>query len=190
MLHAIQRTGSTQGGADRPFVNDPQTPAKLEQRARMAQCARAWKAMSLAQAQAWRDFAAARGGKPQLLFQALGCKVLQVNPSAALPLLPPETEFPGDAVRFSVSSGTGGVVVTADRANAPGVVTEVLLQMLPSVHCRTYLSRYRSAGFHACSAGEARTYSASPGVYALATRFIYTPTGQSTALIKWGLVAE
>lgn len=182
---------ATPGGTvlrDRPFVSDPQTPAQVAARERVRLLARVFRSLDLAEAQAWRAAAQGLGLSAQQYFNRLGVRFLAANPAGTVPRMPPAFLFPGDAVRFVVSAGPGGVVVTADRANAPGVVTEILIQKLPSVHCRTYLSRYRNAGFVAFGAGETKTLPQRPGVFAVATRFVYAPTGQSTELIEWGLV--
>mgnify|MGYP000933781293 CR=1 FL=1 len=181
---------------DRPFVNNPRTPAQTEARARLAAVSRAWKGLDVAQATAWRDFAAQEAGLPagsrvsaQLVFNRLGAKLLQANPGGTPPTMPPANAFPGDAVRFTCAGAPGAVEVTADLANAAGVVTEVLLQRLPSIHCRTYRERYRTAVFHRFAAGETLTLEVRPGAVAVATRFVDAVTGQATELIEWGVVA-
>jgi len=190
------RTGNavfvqTQNGTvlrDRPFVNDPNTPAQFAVRERMRRVSMAWRGMSLGQAGAWKGFAAEFDqGPAQQLFCRLGTKFLQMNPNSPVPMNPPSGIFPGDAVRFSVVALGGGVVVSGNRANAPGVMTEVLVQRLNSVHCRTYLQRYRSAGFYQFnSTGIPLTLT--PGTWAIATRFIDAQTGQMTTLIECGVV--
>ena len=84
--------------------------------------------------------------------------------------------------------GTGAIEVVADRANAPGVVTEVLLQPLLSVHRRTYLSRYRTAGFFAFEAGVPIVIPTSARVCAVAVRFVCEATGQAGAVMELGIV--
>ncbi|MCE9557561.1 MAG: hypothetical protein K8R88_01280 [Armatimonadetes bacterium] len=181
---------------ERPLPSDSKTPKQMESRNRMRIVGQAWRNMTLAHAAAWRAFAEAEAGygsdqavSAQLIFTRLGTKFLQANPGLPVPVVPPVGAFPGDSVRFSCVSVSGAVRVSGSVANAAGVVTEVLLQKLPSVHCRTYLQRYRTTAFHAFSAGESLDLPVSPGVYAVATRFVYAATGQATDLIETGVVA-
>ncbi len=174
---------------DRPFAVDPQTSAQTAVRGRMRQLAQLFRGLSLAEANAWRASAAGEGLSAQQYFNRLGMRFLAVNPSGDVPTMPPANAFPGDAVRFTCSGVPGAVEVTADLANAAGVVTEVLLQRLPSIHCRTYRERYRTAVFHRFAAGETLTLEVRPGVVAVATRFVDAATGQATEPIEWGVVA-
>lgn len=173
---------------DRPIVRDDPSPAQQAVRDRLSQVSRAWRAMTPAQAQLWRNYALELGEpNAQNVFNRLGTKVLQVSPGGSLPLAPPTSPFPGDAVRVQVTGEPGAVRVQPLRANAPGVVTEILVQSLPSVHCRTYLSKYRTAQFVAFGAA-AVSVPLRRGVWALATRFVDAATGQSTEILEVGLV--
>lgn len=220
---------------DRPLVNNPNTPLQQASRNNMARVGEVWKNMTLAQAQAWRNYALLEAGlssdarvQPNLVFTRLAMKFLQMHPGAAIPVAPPATIFPGDAVRFICSSsgfgvrsseipvrssefgvrnplptpnsklrtrvtpnsqlGTGGIEILADRDNAPGVVTEVLLQPLLSVHRRTYLSRYRTAGFFAFQAAVPVVIPTDASVCAVAVRFVCAGTGQAMGLTELGVV--
>ncbi|MCC7102713.1 MAG: hypothetical protein IT206_06515 [Fimbriimonadaceae bacterium] len=202
---------------DRPLVNDPNTPLQQATRINMARVGEVWKNLSLAQAAAWRNYALLEAGMssgksvpPNLVFTRLAMKFLQMHPGAPIPVVPPATIFPGDAVRFTVAFGlvrvgsggsvchsvqssefglrTGAIEILADRDNAPGVVTEVLLQPLQSVHRRTYLSRYRTAGFFAFEAGVPVFVPTSASVVAVAVRFVCAATGQALSITELGIV--
>lgn len=173
--------------------------AQAEVRMRMTRAAAAFRGMTLQQAAAWRAYAESlNGDKPQSrkgggisaqqAFNALTTKLLQIDPEAEIPLTPPSDPFGGDALTFTLASAPGGVQVTADRPNTPGVVTELLLQRLPSVHCRTYLQRYRTALFTRFDAGLSVLLPCSPGVWAVGVRFVRASTGQMVAPLELGVV--
>lgn len=173
--------------------------AQTEVRMRLARASAAFRAMTLDQAAAWRAYAAALNGdlpqssraggiSAQQAFNALTTKLLQIDPEADIPLTPPSDPFGGDALTFTLAPAPGGVQVTADRPNAPGVVTELMLQRLPSVHCRTYLQRYRTARFTAFDSGLSVVLPCGPGVWAVAARFVRASTGQTVATMEIGVV--
>lgn len=182
----------------RPLRFAEASNAQTETRLRMSRVSTAWRALTIEQAAEWRRYArtlaeSQNGPGEQVpvhaqnLFVRLGMKVLQIDPLADVPLEPPSTPFLGDAVLVSVSPIEGALRFTASSPNAEGIVTELLTQRLPSVHCRTYLSRYRSQGFVAFG-GEAVDVPAPRGVVAVAYRFVRAGTGQETALAELGVV--
>jgi hypothetical protein len=177
-----------------PRRNDPRTPGQLAARRRIAQAGEAWLRLTPEQVAAWRAYAvasgpgASRGGaQAQLLFNRLAIKLLQASPEAAIPSLPPATPFPGDGVRFAVSGRPGGIELRSDRANAPGVATEVLAQRLASPHRRTYPERFRSVSFHMFASGEALPIELAPGFWAVASRFVCLATGEATGIVEHGV---
>ncbi|MCW5937183.1 MAG: hypothetical protein KIT11_07750 [Fimbriimonadaceae bacterium] len=184
---------------ERSVPHDPQTAAQRASRDRLRRVGRAWRALTLDQAAAWRayaqELAEAAGGQDsgprataQLLFSKLGVKVLQVDPGAAVPVLPPTKPFLGDGLGLSVGAVAGGLRFTADAANSPGVVTELLLQPLASVHRNAYPARYRSQGFVAFPApGGSQELALPRGIYAVAYRFVRSATGQETPLAGLGV---
>ncbi len=178
---------------DRTYPRQPDTPGQIAQRGRIVRIGRAWRGMTLAQAEAWRRYAAAQTGQAewrtasgQHVFTQLANRFLMASPGGTIPLVPPSSPFSGDGVSFSISPQPGGLQITGSQPNAPGVVTEILLQPLASVHRRTYLQRYRSAAFHSFSTSPLLVES-SASVVAVAVRFIRLPTGQSTGLIELGV---
>mgnify|MGYP000853982581 FL=1 len=178
---------------DRVIPRDPRTPAQEAARERMTLAARAWKALSLAEARAWREYAAAldqqppwRPAKAQTRFVELAIRFLQVNPQGTIPRLPPATPFAGDGLVLGAEGLVGAVRFAASQPNSPDVTTELLVQRLVSVHRRTYLERYRTQGFHAF--GPPADVSLRPGLYACAVRYVRMSTGQATGLVELGLV--
>jgi hypothetical protein len=173
---------------NRPISQVSCTPAAWEARDRVRKAGFSWKNMSVAQAEAWRDYA--RGLEPpepaQQLFTRLAVRAMVAG--WPIPELPPEGPFLGDSPRLSLSASPGRVVVTASGANSPGVVTEVALQELMSIHRRTYMSRYRSARVLALPGPGPVELEVSAGVWAAAARFILGPTGQATAFAELGRV--
>lgn len=168
-------------------------------RMRLGRASAAFRAMTIEQAAAWRTYAEGlnagmpesrtRGGiSAQQAFNALTTKLLQIDPQAEIPLLPPSEPFGGDALVFALAPAPGGVEVSVDRANAPGVVTELLLQRLPSVHCRTYMQRYRTAGFFGFGSGLSTVLPCAAGVWAVAARFVRAGTGQAGPVMELGVV--
>lgn len=185
---------------ERSVPRDPKTPLQWEARDRMRRVGRAWTALTLEQAKAWKTYAndlANESGGPdagpqptgQALFVRLGLKVLQADPTAEVPTLPPAQQFLGDAPVLTVIAAPGAVRFESSAANSSGVVTELLLQPLRSIHRNAYPSKYRSQAFVAFSgAGLAHDVSVLPGPYSAAYRFVRLATGQETALAPLGLV--
>lgn len=152
---------------------------------------------------------------PYNLFSKYAGKARQVDPSASLEgFRPPATPFGGDAVVITVSlpsgRGSGGVeslaeggstpslpsprgegsllAFSADRANAEGVVTELLAQPLVNARRRVYGDRYVSRGFVAFDGPGTVEAPCEAGAHALAYRFVRAATGQETALFELGVV--
>jgi hypothetical protein len=81
------------------------------------------------------------------------------------------------------------VTFTADRPNAPGVVTELLLQPLASAARRAYRDKYRTQAFVAFAPGAlSATVAAAPGWHACGVRFVDSATGQATPVVELGAV--
>lgn len=182
---------------NRPMVWNEPTQAQRECRVRMSLVGRAWTSLSLDEAAVWKRYAQALAasepptdGTPpptaQQVFVRLGLKVLQVDPAATVPPLPPSNAFLGDAVVVGAVAMPGALRFTASQPNDPGILTELLLQPLRSVHRRTFLSRYRTAAFVPFSDG-AYDVAVQPGAVAAAYRFVRAATGQETALAELGV---
>lgn len=155
----------------------------------MARLNLAGDALSSAQADAWRTFGKAEGHKGYSAFVALGSKYLQLHGGAAVPMDPPVGPFLGDLVRVVPAAVPGGVRFDADRASAPGAVTELLAQRLTGPNNAAKADGYRTPGFATFAAGSlSATFSLPPGPYALAYRFVEGATGRMTEPLAIGRV--
>ena len=81
-----------------------------------------------------------------------------------------------------------GALFTADRANAPGIVTELLTQSLANAGRTPVGSKYRSRGFVAFGSELERTVDLPAGWHACAVRFVERATGRATGLFPCGIV--
>lgn len=182
---------------NRPMVWNEPSQAQRDCRTRMSLVGRAWTSLSLDEAAAWKRYAqtlaaselSTNGTPPptaQQVFVRLGLKVLQVDPEAVVPTLPPSSAFLGDAVVVSAEALPGALRFTASEPNAAGILTELLIQPLRSVHRRTFLSRYRTAAFVPFSDG-AYDVAVQPGAVATAYRFVRAETGQETGIAELGV---
>ncbi|MBX3112540.1 MAG: hypothetical protein KF857_11065 [Fimbriimonadaceae bacterium] len=185
---------------ERVDPRDPRTAAQLAAREAMRRASAAFAALDPAQMQAWLDYARlqaeadwAQGGRAQPnalnAYRRLALKALQVDPLAALPTLPPSAPFGGDAVTFAVGATGVGVVFTASGPDAPGVVTELLVQPLRLAVSPVDPAKYRSRGFVAfASAGEEALAPVRAGWVAPAVRFVRAATGQVSPLLAFAPV--
>lgn len=121
-------------------------------------------------------------------FRSLGLKYLAVHGGVEVPSEPPTEPFFGDGLRVGVSAqGDSGIVFSADFPNTPGVLTELLLQRLPTRHRLPKARDYRTMAYVAL-AGEPVVIACAQGAYAGAIRFVRTATGQETAMATLGTV--
>ncbi|HZH97937.1 MAG TPA: hypothetical protein VEX38_03120 [Fimbriimonadaceae bacterium] len=201
--------------------SDPETPKQFQARRAMTIASRFWRELSTGEMKEWHEYAQAqavrRPGQPPLvpradrLFVGLSAKLLQMGVAPDdLPRTPPVGTFPGDAVRVEASPAPNGalpdgeesdspyvldnarrITFTANLPNAQGVVTELLLQRLPRPYYRTYLEKYRTAGFVAFQEdGLEATVQAPYGrCFACAYRFVEASSGRMTGLIEVGVVS-
>ncbi len=177
----------TEGGTvlrERPRQGGTRSNKQLEVGRRMAWINLAWDALSPAQADAWRAFGKAEGRKGYAAFVALESKVLQLHGGAAVPMDPPSLPFLGDLVRVAPVVVAGGVRFDADRASAPGAVTELLAQRLTGPNNAAKRDGYRTLGFATFAAGAMGVrFDLPPAPYALACRFVEGASGRMGAII-------
>ena len=230
------------------------TPEQLVQEARLKAVGAAWSLLGATEAAAWDAFAKTIQKRNSVngtvyspsgynAFSGLALRLVQIDPDAAIPSLPPTGRFAGDRVRITVagfgedslplerrvrreearkeekheverrssSGGRGGVendgpltptplpqrgeglevpVLTflASGANAPGVLTEIMVEKLANVR-RKPTGVYKSRGFVAFSE-DRREFDlpVEAGVYACATRFVARETGEAKAIRALGVV--
>lgn len=197
------------------------TPEQAVQEGRLKAVAAVWSEFGAAEAQAWNGYAATiekRDGVTGVAyspsgynaFSALAYRILQMDPTAAVPHWPPTGTFLGDSVVVSVSSvaqaslpanpdiaGTeacttgdhaGFLTFAASAPNAPGVVTELMLQRLVNVR-RTPTAQYKSAAFVAFDTTHlSASVPVEPGIYASAYRFVERATGRTSGMQTLGVV--
>jgi hypothetical protein len=159
----------------------------------------AWSALTVEQAQAWRDYAESvfrssdvtgrrYTGNALTEFVALATKFMQANPGGTVPVTPPTSSYIGDSVVVGTSAIETGVRWSASGPNDSETVTELLVQKMPSPR-RKPTKQYTSAAFVQFAAGSLSfDLPLDPGSYALAYRFVRLATGQSTLLIPCGIV--
>lgn len=186
----------------RPRVvpRNPRTPAQTQARENLARAVAAYRALTPAEAQAWRDYAATqyrvdpRGGTARPMtaygaFVGLAGKFLQVTPTGAIPTMPPAFPYSGDQITVSAAGGVGAIVFTASGPNAPDSRTELLLQPLRFGSQAPQPRAYRTQAFAAFAPGAlSATLPAAPGWYAAACRFVRADTGQETEVAAVGVV--
>ena len=154
--------------------------------------------------------AGAGGTNGYLAFSALGRSIMRIDPALPIPAEPPAGRFLGDLVVVTASApppapssspdGNGptaepssrgdekGVLFAADRANAPGVLTELLTQPLANGARRPRANGYRSRGFVAFGGPGSVEVAAGEGWHACATRFVEAATGRTMGLLSCGVV--
>jgi hypothetical protein len=174
---------------------NPRTPAQIAARARMTQVSRTWGTLTNAQILAWNTYAIAQNQTeraneqsgsvaPHTLFIALGCKFLQVNPGASLPLTPPPSPFFGDGIVVTATGGSGHITFTATGPNAANIVTELLFQPVRNAHRAPKSNLYRPHAFWPFVPGTlSLNVTTAPGWYAPAYRFVNAATGQQGPLV-------
>ncbi|MCW5940063.1 MAG: hypothetical protein KF884_09905 [Fimbriimonadaceae bacterium] len=182
-----------------PRYRYPVPPALRASGERLRTVSVVWSDLSLPEVEAWRAWAATQKRRDPVTakvyspsaknaFVGLGVKVLQVDPGAAVPRVPPGADYAGDGVRLVAAAEPGGVLFSADRPTGPGSVMELLTQRLVNAR-RSPTDRYVSAGFVRFEPGALEAFlPLAPGVYALAYRSVLASTGQMRPLSKLGVV--
>lgn len=196
----VQTANGTTVVREKPTPNDPQSPKQVAWRDLVRRAGALWRTLEPEQAEAWRLYAEAqrearrRQGSPAAInasgaFTALAIKVWQIDPSANPFLDPPAQEFTGDGIQVAATGGAGSVTFSASGPNADGVVTELLLQALPSRLATPQPGRDRHQGFATFASGSlGATVLARRGAYAASVRFVRAATGQASALVRVGVV--
>ena len=176
-------------------VRNPKSLAQRAVRSYLSKAAKTFKTMTTTQAAAWNAYGSTIvrhnpvTGETFTLsgisaFVELTAKLLQLNPTASIPLAPPTSEFPGDTITLTATAGTGQVTFTASAPNAIGVTTEVLLQKLPSLNRKPNPDGYTHAGWKAFFGGSLDLVVSMPaGYYAAGYRFVKTATGQASPIV-------
>lgn len=173
---------------------------------RMRAANEAWNKVDAQQFQAWKRYAetirlthpktgAAYHPTAKNAFVSLAIKLLQVDPSAEVPLDPPRLSFSGDCIELWVCEASsdffgcgpsGALCLCASAPNQPNVITEVLVQRLKNCR-RSPTQQYRSVGFVQFGPeGLCHEIPLEPGLYSLAYRFVERTTGQMAPKVVLG----
>ena len=183
----------------RPVYKRHQSDDQLAQEARLKAVAAQWSLLSTAQAQAWDEYARGTRRRNTVsggtytssgynVYSALSLVLVRLDPGRALPTRPPQAGFAGDRPGFEVSAEPGALVFAATGPNAPGIVTELMVQRLPTPRRRP-TRRYKSAAFTRFTPETlVQDLPAEPAAYACATRFIQASTGLTTLTQTYGIV--
>ncbi|HRF59657.1 MAG TPA: hypothetical protein PLH94_07050 [Fimbriimonadaceae bacterium] len=190
-----------QGGRDGLITREdvtpknPRTDAQVAVRANFAKAASLFSNFNPSQAGQWNLYATTiermnrvngRKNNPTgfNVFTELTAKYLQVNPTGTPPSTPPTSAFGGDDVKFTLTASTGKLTFTADKPNASGVTTELLIQRLASGNRKPASNGYRTNQFFQFQTGSlSRDVALLPGNYAAAIRFVNKNTGQAGPLV-------
>lgn len=182
-----------------PAFHKPATPAQIAQRARVTKAGAAFRALTAAQNAEWQAYAYTRFVKSTngamvhpsayAAYVGLYTKYLQVNPTGAALADPPAASFGGDSITLTMTGISGSIQFTASAKNTVGVTTEFLLQPLANLYRKPQSGAYVSHGFFAFPTTPlTRSVAVTPGVYAVAYRFVNAATGQEVAKAFLGVI--
>lgn len=176
------------------------TPAQSQSQQYFRQANTTFKSLTVSQIVAWANYGAmVKKRDPitgevytqtaNMAFAGLGSKYLQINAGGTIPVAPPAGVFGGDTIKVTATAGGGKITYTADKANGTDIKTELLIQKLVSKARRSYVDKYKTGAFVAFATGSlSSVVNVTPGVYAVAYRFVNVKTGQETALVPLGNV--
>lgn len=174
----------------RPSYRRPTSPGQAAAAGRMKGAAEAWLELSRAEAMAWNDYGArlrrqnpingrAYTATGNNAFVKLAVKILQIDPEADLPRLPPASPFIGEDIVFDVTTEPGHLVFHASAPNTPGVVTELFAERLPNERRRP-TGKLKSLGFVTFAGGSlSHAVEVEPGWYVPGYGFARAATGQT-----------
>lgn len=185
----------------RPAGNPHRSAGQRAQDARMIFANRMWQTMTFEQATAWRSYALslatrnpATGGlrmpAAYRLFTGYSTKYLQIHGGVEAPGLPPSGRFNGDVVNVSLEGGSNEVVLVADRANLPGVLTEIKGQRVKNPNNLPKAKSYVTLGFVSFEAGVPVSIPVGlPGTWVFAIGFVEASSGRMTEAAEIGRAA-
>jgi len=184
----------------RTIPRNPRTPKQQASRALMKRATEAYRNLAPEQLQAWQVYTdklqawqQGQGVNKTLrvcdIFISLSVKYLQIHPGESVPVYPPDDLFSGDAVQVTAQGEAGRVRFKTDIPNQPGVLTELLLAPTSSPIAQPNLHAFRHMTFIAFQSGSLETtVPAGEGWHAAAIRFVRSNTGQTTPLLRVGMV--
>ena len=181
-----------------PGRSEPRSAEQVHAQDRQRRGAQLWRNLDEEAVAAWAAYAKRNPLPPKAdgtpgstrkdnVFGSLSMRYQLVHGPVAPPWMPPAPTFLGDAIGVSVSPLEPCLTVVADGANAPGVVTQILVQSLAGRNRRTYLEKYVHARIVTFTPDHlSERIESKKGWAAAAYRFIKADTGQATALVEMG----
>lgn len=173
---------------------NPRTPAQMQLRAFMTEAGQVWRGMTVAEVAKWKDYAKVAGGDNRnnaiTLFTGLAVKFRQAGGTGPIPVAPPSQRFTGDGIRVTADTpAPGRLRFTASGANTADVLTELLVQPLPSPHRSPTQRLFRPLSFVGFTPGSLSFEATLPaGFYGCAVRFVKASTGQMSDFVPLGVV--
>lgn len=175
--------------------SNPNTSAQQTVRSNFRKSAQQWRTLTLAQAAAWRAYAAQQSIEEEVtterykptgfnMFLKLAAKWFAVNPGqSSAPASPPTTSFAGDSITLTASSeGAGTIDFTASGPNAANVTTAILFQRVSGPNSDPVDGAYKIAKYFRFVSGTLSTsINVPPGYYAVGYQFVNTATGQTVS---------
>lgn len=183
----------------KPIYKRASTPVQKACARRMTRAVALWHEMSTLQADAWRKYAASlssnRAGSDKAVgptgfnaFVGLATRFMQISGTDLPPLAPPMGSFIGDSAVVTVAPFPGLIRFTASQANAPGVVTELMLQKLAKPNRKPGKAYIGKAFVAFTQSGLSYDLSVEPGIYACAVRALESSTGRAWLVQQAGIV--
>lgn len=181
---------------DNVIPTNPNTPKQEAVRENFSDASRLWQTLTPNQRTLWTEFASKRRTRDPITLRlrtqqgpeallGLSAKILQIDPTATVPLVPPTAPNPRQTVTIEVTSSPGRISFEATGTNTPNVVTEVFVQRLANSARRPRKGAYASAGFVAFSGTTTKfDVTVLPGAWACAARFVNSATGEEIGPLK------
>lgn len=190
----VQRRDGTILVRERPTFSGSDTDGQRESRRLFSRASSAWRDLTDDEQRAWlawakRENPFAGASAAANSFRSLAVRWLAFDPQGDPPRLPPDAPFGGDAVEVAVDGTSSTIRFVADRPNSTGVATELMAVAVRSAISEPRDRDYRILGRMAFAKGALSCeVPATPGRHAVGVRFVLRATGQSTGVLRLGIV--
>lgn len=183
------KTGTTVRA--RASSNQPDSPSQVNARRWLSIAAAAYQNLTSSEVLAWETFATPPHSANNA-FVALTAKFLQIQAHLGtanpFPTSPPATPFQMTPLSLQITAIPGAIRLLSTTNNPSNTRTELLIQRLPSPNRKPRPRNYVTATFANLRGGVPTNFSAAPGVYAVAIRYVLVTTGESTKSILFGTI--